>query len=130
MFVYLSHKTDLPLSHTFWWVEQELRTAVQEIIGYIEHLLNVASSKSVSLVKMQDMFRTLGVHELVIESITSLMTSDLPRMPNDESLTSLLYNSFCFLALFARYIHVCMYICIYVYVYVYVSVIYVMHEIC
>jgi hypothetical protein len=62
---------------------------------------SIASSKEIPIPKIQHMLRTLNVHSLVVETITQLISNEAPRMPQDASLSLLLYNSFAFLALFA-----------------------------
>lgn len=83
-------------------VVQELRSVVHGLVQHLQALLHMSTTSQAPLQKLQAMFRILGVHNLVFDTITSLMSNDSARMPQDADLSLLLYNCFSFLALFAR----------------------------
>ncbi len=82
-------------------VVSELKAVVLELTTHLRKFLELASSQQAPLDKLQHMFRTLGTHNIVFEYLTSLLSHESPRMPRDENLNELLYQSFSFFALYA-----------------------------
>jgi len=82
----------------------ELKNVVGELEQHLRRFL-VLGSSSQKEDALQHMFRTLGVHSIVFDSLTTLLSNGSPRMPQDmpqdDTLNQLLYQSFAFLAMFA-----------------------------
>jgi hypothetical protein len=78
----------------------ELKNVVGELEQHLRRFLVIGSS-SQKADTLQHMFRTLGVHSIVLDSLTALLSNGSPRMPQDDTLNQLLYQSFAFLAMFA-----------------------------
>jgi hypothetical protein len=84
--------------------DASLVSELKNVVGALEQHLRrflVLGSSSQKVDKLQHMFRTLGVHSTVLDSLTALLNNDSPRMPQDDTLNQLLYQSFAFLAMFA-----------------------------
>ena len=79
----------------------ELTAVVVELERHLRMFLELASSQQAPVDKLQHMFRTLGTHGIVFECMTSVLSHESPRMPRDDNLNKLLYQSFSFLALYA-----------------------------
>ena len=82
-------------------VVYELRAVLGGISALLDEMLAALSTGQIGAEEIQNMLRTLRLHEVVLQTIVSLTAKDSARMPNNASINVVLYNAFCFLALFA-----------------------------